>query len=82
MDLSVDPCDDFYQFTCGNFIKDSIHNKNIINQFEFVMASAKNKIKMILNERIQPDEQKPFRMVKLLFRSCMDIGIKIENYNS
>ncbi|XP_050062351.1 neprilysin-2-like isoform X2 [Aphis gossypii] len=72
MDLSVDPCDDFYQFTCGNFIKDSIHDMNVITQLEFAMASRTNKIKMVLNERIQPDEQKPIKIVKSLFKSCMD----------
>lgn len=82
MDLSVDPCDDFYQFTCGNFIKDSIHDMNVITQLEFAMASRTNKIKMVLNERIQPDEQKPIKIVKSLFKSCMDRGIKIENYNN
>ncbi|XP_026818640.1 neprilysin-2-like [Rhopalosiphum maidis] len=79
MDPSVDPCDDFYQFACGNFIKNTIINdgSNAVTSFSKIHEKVSNELLSLLTEPIQSDEQKPFRMMKLLFKSCMDIE-KIE----
>lgn len=79
MDQSVDPCDDFHKFACGNFIKntnldDKEHSRN---SFTVVSDTIFHQMRMIISDPIQSEELRPFKMTKLLFKSCMDQGIII-----
>lgn len=76
MDQTINPCDDFYEFACGNFLKKTVieNDDPLESTFTAIENSLINKLRIIVKEPIQSDEQKPFKMTKLLYKSCMDEG--------
>lgn len=76
MDQSVNPCDDFYQFACGNFLKQTVVEEDIASQtpLNAIEGSIQKKLLKILTEPIQPNEQKPLKMAKLFYKSCRNTG--------
>lgn len=65
MDRRVNPCDDFYQFACGNFSES--YPMDIVTTIKVL-----GQLKAIFEEEIKPDDIKPFRLVKSLYKSCID----------
>ena len=74
MDREVEPCDDFYDFACGGFLKSTIipDDKITVNTFTGISDELQNQLRTSIEEKSPPNEPKPFRLVKNLYKACMN----------
>ncbi|KAK7603866.1 hypothetical protein V9T40_003865 [Parthenolecanium corni] len=76
MDESVDPCDNFYNYACGNFgnyVRKLTGREN--NPSSWIIASQiflKRKIAEILKSNITESEPEALKKAKMFYRSCVD----------
>ena len=74
MDLSVSPCENFYQYACGGFIR----NQTLSSGFTYKLGSIATKIihaiRSGLEESSITTEPRPLTLAKRLYRSCMNEG--------
>ncbi|XP_034935732.1 neprilysin-2-like isoform X2 [Chelonus insularis] len=74
MDDTVDPCDDFYKFACGGFIKSTkIPDEKVsVNTFSVISDEVLEQLRTSIEEKIDPNEPRPFRLAKRLYKICMN----------
>lgn len=74
MDMSVEPCDDFYNFACGNFAKNTIipDEKVSVNTFSIIGDKLQEQLRTLISEEPLPGESKPFTLAKDLYHACMN----------
>lgn len=74
LDETIDPCDDFYEFACGKFIRNTFIPDDKIAMMSFVHVQDKvlGQLRLILNEKSLPNESKAFTLAKTFNAACMD----------
>ncbi|KAF2903630.1 hypothetical protein ILUMI_02562 [Ignelater luminosus] len=73
MDESVDPCDNFYRFACGKYIKNTNipEDETSIAPTISIDNTIEKQLKMIIEE-LPTESNKPYRLMKTLYNMCMN----------
>nr|XP_033323580.1 neprilysin-2 isoform X1 [Megalopta genalis] len=74
MDTQIEPCDDFYDFACGGFLETTSipDDKTSVNTFTEISDELQNQLRASIEEKSAPNEPKPFRLAKNLYKACMN----------
>ncbi|KAB0797757.1 hypothetical protein PPYR_08750 [Photinus pyralis] len=74
IDASVDPCDDFYQFACGNFLKQAVipDDNDYASYFQITADLYEQQLRVLLEENVTAQEPRPFRLLKKIYQTCMN----------
>lgn len=75
MDQNVDPCHDFYQFSCGGWIKNVQLDEKPTESTTLMFSSKVEKdINNLLAEDVSKNEINSLNLPRKLYRVCMDEG--------
>lgn len=74
LDETADPCENFYEFACGNYLKETPipEDKITVDSFSNVRDLVQEQLRTIINEPPQPNESKPFRLAKYFNSACLN----------
>jgi len=74
MDESVEPCDDFYSFACGKFVKETVipEDKTSLTAFSVLSDKLQEQLRLVIEEPIKSSDAKPFQLAKHLYNACMN----------
>ncbi|KAL7013331.1 hypothetical protein ACKWTF_015335 [Chironomus riparius] len=77
MDEEVDPCDDFFAFSCNQYNKNTKipNDKSSVNIFNVINDKLKAQMKTIVTSPIEDDEIEPLKNIKKLFQACMNLTL-------
>lgn len=74
MDTKVKPCENFYKFACGNFLKTSFIplDRASVSTFSKIEDRLSSKIKTVLEEPEKKAGPNTFNLMKQFYATCMD----------
>ena len=78
MDDTVNPCDDFYKFACGGFMKSVESENKSVSVSNNMYKRMTHRIRTTLNG-LEADSPRPFRLLRSYIQSCENQGEKDQN---
>uniref|UniRef100_A0A146LYT5 Neprilysin-2 n=1 Tax=Lygus hesperus TaxID=30085 RepID=A0A146LYT5_LYGHE len=73
LDNTTEPCDDFYQFACGQFRKKFIpDDKTGLSMFSVISDELQEQLRMIVNSPIEKTDIQPILNAKNMYKLCMN----------
>lgn len=75
IDDSIELCDDFFGFACGNYKPEIPDEKTKIDELNLMQDSLQMRINEIMNGSIKADDIEPFKKAKMFYQNCVDKGL-------
>ncbi|XP_063063489.1 phosphate-regulating neutral endopeptidase PHEX [Engraulis encrasicolus] len=77
MDQSASPCDDFFQYACGGWIKDNPipEDSSSYGIYPWLRQNVDIKLKELLEKPVDAGDIEAVQKAKVLYRSCMNEGL-------
>ncbi|KAK0168591.1 hypothetical protein PV327_002373 [Microctonus hyperodae] len=72
MNQTTDPCNDFFEYACGNYGKNENYSEANVNYFSLMKDFTSQRIKEILESEWSPTENIALTKSKRLYESCMN----------
>lgn len=74
LDSSKDPCDNFFNFACGKFVKSTvIHDRYGVQGFSTEVADKEDeRIRKLLMAPATDEDIRPFRLAKETYKMCIN----------
>lgn len=76
LDPTVSPCDDFYKFACGKFLRETKipDDKTVVDTFSQVRDALQDQLNTVITSPVEESDIEPFKMVKRIYSACMNKG--------
>ncbi|XP_055007227.1 phosphate-regulating neutral endopeptidase PHEX [Boleophthalmus pectinirostris] len=77
LDRSVDPCEDFYSYACGGWLKDNPipEDSSSYGIYPWLRQHVDIKLKELLEAPSNADELEAVQKAKMLYRSCLNESV-------